>query len=164
MRCARGSRASLSAPRRTISPKLPLSFFLGTSRPPLLVARLPKEALINHYALARFNLRRAACAPSKIPQLYATSQDVVVAPGLQEPPRRGNPGWSRMSYVECVKGIIPNQIDRKKTSNRLPGRSIPLEAKLQREACAGSCRTELSRDIGRTSLGCRTMLPQRPRG
>jgi hypothetical protein len=89
VRCARGSRASLSAPRRTISPKLPLSFFLDTSRPPLLVALLPKEALINHFALARFNLRRAACAPSKILQLYATSQGVVMAPGLQEPPTRG---------------------------------------------------------------------------
>ncbi len=31
----------------------------------------------------------AACAPSKIPQLYATPQDVVMAPGTQEPPRRG---------------------------------------------------------------------------
>ena len=104
MRCARGSRASLSAPRRTISPKLPLSFFLDTSRPPLLVARLPKEALINHYALARFNLRRAACAPSKIPQLYATSQDVVVAPGLQEPPRPEDSSWSRMRYAgSCIE-------------------------------------------------------------
>src|ERR671913_1388385 len=37
VRCARGSRASLSAPRRTISPRLPLSFFfLATTRPPLL--------------------------------------------------------------------------------------------------------------------------------
>jgi hypothetical protein len=31
----------------------------------------------------------AACAPSKIPQLHASRQDVVMTVGMQEPPRRG---------------------------------------------------------------------------
>ena len=61
VRCARGSRASLSAPRRNISPRLPLPFsFLDTTRPPLLGCTLTKGRSYNRYAPARSNLRLAS--------------------------------------------------------------------------------------------------------
>ena len=50
-RWARGSRASLSAPRRTISPRLPLSFFfLDKRRPPLLCCPFDRKNTPNRYA------------------------------------------------------------------------------------------------------------------
>ena len=53
--------------------------------PASVVARLLQEVVapVHEEVLA-------ACAPSKIPQLYTTPQDGgVMAPGPQEPPRRG---------------------------------------------------------------------------
>ncbi len=47
----------------------------------------------------------AACAPSKIPLLYAMPQQVGMAPGAQEPPRCGKDQLEQNDYAGLCIGV-----------------------------------------------------------
>lgn len=51
----------------------------------------------------------ATCAPSKIPQLYATTQDGVIASGPQEPPRCGKSQLEQNDYAGSCIGVAGRQ-------------------------------------------------------